>query len=140
MIKELHCKFVRVEDDWNNSFTIPYSSEMYKIILHPITAEHLSKPLRVNKQTMIVSDYLCEIVYENIKDLIPSNDSDWLIDLIVSYFNDRTICPFSKKIMSKIYSVLYALHFDMFGYIDQGKARNICEMDYNSYEYDTILL
>ena len=60
--------------------------------------------------------------------------------MIVSYFNDRTPCPFSKSTMSKLCSVLYALHFDVFGYIERNLARNVCDMNYDSYEFDKILL
>ncbi len=129
-----------VKDCWEHSQEIPYDTDEYKLILHPVTVEHLYTPLRVNYQKLIVADYLCTIVYENIKDILPSDNSDWLVEMIVSYFNDRTPCPFSKSTMSKLYSALYALHFDVFGYIDRNQARNVCEMNYDSYEFDKILL
>lgn len=140
MVKELYSDSFLIVDRWDNSSKIPYDTELYQLVLHPITFEHLYKPLRVNTKELIVADYLCKIVYENIKDLKPAEESEWLVEIIVSYFNDKTSCPFSNSIISKICSVLYALHFDMFGYIAQKKARDVCEMTYDSYEFDKILL
>lgn len=140
IVKELHADSFLIVDRWDNRSRVPYDTELYKMVLHPVTFEHLCTPLRVNTKELVVADYLCGIVYENIKDLVPAKNSDWLIEMIVKYFNDQTSCPFSKSIMSKLCSVLYALHFDLFGYIEQHKARNVCEMIYDSYEFDKILL
>lgn len=139
-ITELKDTSFFIEDYWRHVLKIPYDTDEYKLVLHPMTVEHLYTPLRVNSQQLIVADHLCSIVYENITDILPAKNSDWLVKMIVSYFNDWTPCPFSKNIMSKLCSVLYALHFDLFGYIDRRLARNVCEMNYDSYEFDEILL
>lgn len=140
IIKELFDNLFLVEDYWKHTLEIPYDTDEYKLVLHPVTVEHFQTPLRVNSKKLIVADHLCSIVYENIKDILPSDNSDWLVEMIVSYFNDRTPCPFSKSTMSKLCSVLYALHFDVFGYIERNLARNVCDMNYDSYEFDKILL
>ncbi|MDE5639937.1 MAG: hypothetical protein K2I47_09205 [Odoribacter sp.] len=140
IVKELYADTFLIADCWNRCSEIPYNTETYKLVLHPVTFEHLRTPLRVNAQKFVMAEHLCGIVYDNIKDIIPSENSDWLVEMIVSYFSDRTPCPFSKSVMSKLCSVLYALHFDVFGYIERGLARNVCEMNYDSYEFDKILL
>ncbi len=140
IIKELYDESFLIVDCWDHYSEIPYNTETYKLVLHPVTFAHLRTPLRVNMKKFIVADYLCGIVYANIKDIIPSENSDWLVEIIVRYFNDNTPCPFSKNVMSKLCSVLYALHFDVFGYIERNLARNVCDMNYDSYEFDKILL
>lgn len=139
-VKELFDNSFLIEDCWERSLEIPYDTDEYKLILHPVTVEHFHTPLRVNARKLVVADYLCAIVYENIRDILPSGNSGWLVELIVSYFNDRTPCPFSKSVMGKLCAALYALHFDVFGYIERNLARSVCDMSYDSYEFDRILL
>lgn len=127
-------------DWWGNLKKIPYNTTEYELILRPVTYIQLTQPIRVNCKDIIIGKKLCQIVFKNIPAIYMTKDSGWLIEMIVRYFNTQTYCPFSKNIMSELCSVFYALHFDVFGYIEQSKARNICELSYDPYEFDHILL
>lgn len=138
LVKELLADSYRITDWWGNCSEIPYTSDAYKLVLHPVTVEHLNYPLRVNRREIIVSDLLCRIVYDNVKALQMSENSGWITEMVVRYFNDQTPCPFSKTIVSQLCSKLSALHFDVFGYIEKRRARSVCEMTYDPYEFDQI--
>ena len=56
IIKELFDNSFLVEDYWKHTLEIPYDTDEYKLVLHPVTVEHFQTPLRVNSKKLIVAD------------------------------------------------------------------------------------
>ena len=50
IIKELFDNSFLVEDYWKHTLEIPYDTDEYKLVLHPVTVEHFQTPLRVNSK------------------------------------------------------------------------------------------
>lgn len=48
---------------WDKYVTVPYDSEEYKIVLHPLS--HLTKPLKVKDVIVKASDLICKIIAES---------------------------------------------------------------------------
>lgn len=139
-IKVLHDKYYEAHGLWNNVERIPYESDLYRMALHPLTYDYLTTPIKINCRFRNVADLFYDIIYKHTPTLKRCDDSSWLAKLIVAYFDNTGICPFPRIIMSEIYRLLFALHFDVFDYIGRPDVVDISTLPYNPYEYDHHLL
>lgn len=77
---------------WDKYVTVPYDSEEYKIVLHPLS--HLTKPLKVKDVIVKASDLICKIIAESMHLSLEGEDTSWIIKAITGYFEDSASCIF----------------------------------------------
>lgn len=120
---------------WDKYVTVPYDSEEYKIVLHPLS--HLTKPLKVKDVIVKASDLICKIIAESMQE---GEDTSWIIKAITGYFEDSASCIFSNEIMRRVYYILLTLHFDITGMIKRNEAISVEELKYDPYEFESVLI
>lgn len=123
---------------WDKYVTVPYDSEEYKIVLHPLS--HLTKPLKVKDVIVKASDLICKIIAESMHLSLEGEDTSWIIKAITGYFEDSASCIFSNEIMRRVYYILLTLHFDITGMIKRNEAISVEELKYDPYEFESVLI
>ena len=124
-------------DWWDHSFQIPYDSKDYRIVFHSL--EDLSVPIKIHGGKIVVSDLICQIVWENTNGLKMESDPAWIVNRLVAYFANSVFCPFPRDIMNQVYYILHTLHFDMSGFIDRKEAINAKTLKVDPYEFEKIV-
>lgn len=95
---------------------VAYTDRNYRILLYPL--ECLTREFVVNGENMIPIKYVYGFVTKELRILDDCNNYSWFLKNLVDYLGNRAVCRFSKDMLNWIYYILYSLHFDMYGLIE----------------------
>ena len=117
---------------------VAYTDRNYRILLYPL--ECLTREFVVNGENMIPIKYVYGFVTKELRILDDCNNYSWFLKNLVDYLGNRAVCRFSKDMLNWIYYILYSLHFDMYGLIENEMAYDVLLLKEDPYGKDRILL